>query len=341
MIEYRKGNIFDADVDAIVNTVNCVGVMGRGIALQFKNLFPDNFKAYKIACDNKKVIPGKMFTFKTNTLTDQKFIINFPTKRHWKGKSRIEDIVSGLDDLKLEIAKNNIRSIAIPPLGSGMGGLNWEEVREIIKNSLKELNDTHVIIYEPIENSIKTISKDIPNMTSGRSSLILLIKRYLDGLMDPSITLIEIQKLMYFMQEFGADLRLNYKKYHYGPYADNLRYVLNKIEGHFICGYYDGGDSPNKSIELVPGAIKDAEEFLQRDNRMLKYFDSVSNLVSGFESPFGLELLSTVHWVLRYENAKTYNDVLTKIYNWNKNKHKFSKHHISVAYKIIKEKTII
>src|ERR1700690_816271 len=117
MIKEISGNLLDADAEALVNPVNTVGVMGKGIALQFKQAFPDNFKAYEAACRRDEVRPGKMFVFHRNTLANPKVIINFPTKRHWKGKARIEDIEAGLRDLVRVIKEENIRSIAVPPLG--------------------------------------------------------------------------------------------------------------------------------------------------------------------------------------------------------------------------------
>ena len=149
MIEFTTGDILRADAEALVNTVNCVGIMGRGIALQFKNAFPANFKAYEAACAREEVQPGKMFVFETGTLGNPKFIVNFPTKRHWRGKSRMEDIDSGLKALVEEIRNRGIRSIAIPPLGSGLGGLNWAEVRPRIEAALRGINDLHVIVFEP------------------------------------------------------------------------------------------------------------------------------------------------------------------------------------------------
>jgi O-acetyl-ADP-ribose deacetylase (regulator of RNase III) len=139
MIEYVSGNILDADAEALVNTVNCVGIMGRGMALQFKDRFRENFSAYKRACDRKELQPGRMFVFETGYVTNPKYIINFPTKRHWRGKSRIEDIESGLEALVQEILKRRIGSIAIPPLGSGLGGLDWSEVRPRIEKALRGL----------------------------------------------------------------------------------------------------------------------------------------------------------------------------------------------------------
>src|SRR5436190_1597339 len=146
MIEFTTGDILRADAEALVNTVNCVGIMGRGVALQFKNAFPDNFKAYAAACLREEVQPGKMFVFETGQLSP-KYIINFPTKRHWKGKSRIEDIDSGLKALVEEIRNRRIRSIAVPPLGSGLGGLDWADVRPRIEAALSELNDLKIIVY--------------------------------------------------------------------------------------------------------------------------------------------------------------------------------------------------
>src|ERR1700677_2330936 len=149
MIEFKTGDNLQADVEPLVNTVNCVGIMARGIALQFKNDFPENFKAYEAACAREEVQPGKMFVFETRTLTNPKFIINFPTKRHWRGKSRIEDIDSGLIALKEEIRRRGIRSIAIPPLGSGLGGLNWSDVRPRIAGALGDIEGLRTVIYEP------------------------------------------------------------------------------------------------------------------------------------------------------------------------------------------------
>ena len=150
MIEYKKGDIFHEDVEAVVNTVNCVGIMGRGLALQFKNAYPENFEFYVAACERNEVLPGKMLTFKTGRLTNPKYIINFPTKRHWRENSRIEDIDAGLIALTNEIRSLNILSIAIPPLGSGLGGLKWSNVRPRIENSLRSLVNVRVVIFEPI-----------------------------------------------------------------------------------------------------------------------------------------------------------------------------------------------
>ena len=140
MIRFRTGDILAEDVEALVNTVNCVGVMGRGIALQFKNAYPANFDAYAEACKLGKVRPGHMFVYETGSLTNPRYIVNFPTKRHWKNNSRMEDIESGLKNLGSVIREHRIRSIALPALGAGLGQLEWGKVRSHIEQALSEFD---------------------------------------------------------------------------------------------------------------------------------------------------------------------------------------------------------
>ena len=149
MIDYKNGDILQEDVEALVNPVNCVGVMGRGLALQFKKAFPENFKAYAAACKAKEVRPGHVFLFHTGQSSNPRHIVNFPTKRHWRNKSRLEDIVSGLDSLVLAIQEHEIRSLAIPSLGSGLGGLDWADVKPRIEEAMQPLSDVRVVIFEP------------------------------------------------------------------------------------------------------------------------------------------------------------------------------------------------
>jgi O-acetyl-ADP-ribose deacetylase (regulator of RNase III) len=341
MIEYKKGDILQEDAEALVNTVNCVGIMGRGIALQFKNAFPENFKTYVAACNRNEVQPGQMLVFKTGRLTNPKYIINFPTKRHWRGKSRIEDIHSGLVALANEIRSRNIHSIAIPPLGSGLGGLDWSNVRPRIENSLRGLDNVRVVIFEPAASSDDTRfnhSSDVPKMTAGRAALVGLMNRYLAGLLDPFITLLEVHKLMYFMEQSGEPLRLKFTKGPYGPYAENLRHVLKAVEGHLVSGYADGGDVPDKQLKLVPGALDDAAAFLESNAETRTRLDRVADLVEGFESPFGLELLSTVHWTANKEGARSMEDVVRMTYSWNDRKRQFTRRQIALAADVLSSK---
>jgi O-acetyl-ADP-ribose deacetylase (regulator of RNase III) len=340
MIEYKQGDILSEDVEAIVNTVNCVGVMGRGLALQYKNKFTDNFKIYAKACKLKEVIPGKMFVTQTGRFANPKYIINFPTKRHWKGKSKLEDIDDGLIDLIKVIKKYDIKSIAIPPLGSGLGGLDWNIVKTKIQNAFINTTDTNIIVYQPLEEKtiVKNISTDVPKMTNGRAALIELINGYLKGLLSPFISLLEVHKLVYFMQEAGEPLKLKFEKAHFGPYAQNLRHVLNVVEGHFINGYEDGGDAPDKQIKLLPGAIVNASKFLVNKEQTNSNFNKVADLVSGFETPFGLELLSTVHWIMKQNNTKDINQIVLNVHSWNEGKKQFSQKQIETARDVLIKK---
>ena len=341
MIRFKSGDILAEDAEALVNTVNCVGVMGRGIALQFKKAFPDNFRVYAAACGRGEVQPGRMFVFETGALTNPRYIVNFPTKRHWRGNSRIEDIAAGLKDLATVIRERDIRSIAVPPLGAGLGGLEWNDVRPRIERALRGFNNLDVIVFEPRgapEPERMVRSREVPKMSPERAVLVGLMHRYLSGLLDPFVTLLEAHKLMYFMQVAGQRLRLRYTEGPYGPYAENLRHLLNEVEGHFISGYGDGGDRPDKQLELVPGAIEDATRVLRRSPKTRERFDRVADLVDGFESAFGLELLSTVHWVLVRDNPASQDDLVRMTYAWDERKKRFSPRQIGLAADVLREK---
>lgn len=334
MIKFTRGDILEAQAEALVNTVNCVGVMGRGIALQFKHAFPDNFKAYAAACRREEVQPGRMFVFDTGKLTLPRYVFNFPTKRHWRGKSRIEDIRAGLVTLAEEVRERGIRSIAVPPLGAGLGGLDWPVVRALIDEHLSGLEDVAVQVFEPdVASQDRRVnhSSEVPKVTPGRATLVELMRRYLGGLMDPSVSLLEVHKLMYFLQAAGEPLRLRYVKGPYGPYAENLRHVLREIEGHLIAGYADGGDAPDKQLTLVPGAAEDAEAVLAAHPDTQSRFDRISRLVEGFETPYGLELLATVHWVMSQESASGESEVLAAVHGWNTRKRQFTAPQVTVA----------
>jgi len=341
MIKLTQGDILSADTEALVNTVNCVGVMGRGIALQFKKVFPENLKRYKAACDRKEVRPGKMFTYDLNSLHNPHYVINFPTKRHWKGKSRMEDIESGLQALVEEVRKRNIHSIAIPPLGCGLGGLHWADVRTKIEKAFQDLTNVQVLLFEPkgappAEKMVH--SKKTPGMTVGRAALLVLMRRYLAAVMDPFVTLLEIHKLMYFMQEAGEELKLRYAKGVYGPYAENLRHVLSLMEGYFITGYGDAEDNPERQINLAPEVLPQAERFLKNHPSTRSHFQRVVDLIAGFETPFGMELLSTVHWVANHEDAITIDQAISKTYGWNTRKRMFQERHIRLAWDVLERK---
>ena len=338
MIKLMQGNLLEANAEALVNTVNTVGIMGKGIALQFKKAFVDNFDAYKRACDEGKVVVGKMFVFETHELHIPKFIINFPTKRHWKTGSRMGDIEAGLQDLVKVVLRLGIRSIAIPPLGCGNGGLDWGDVFPRIKNAFKELQDVQVLIYAPkgapAAEAILNKTKR-PRMTAGRAAIIGLMSRY--GVVGYCMTLLEVQKLVYFLKVAGEPLeKVQFVRAKYGPYADTLRHVLNCLEGHYIQGYGDGTNTPDTSIELLPNAKEEVESFLEEHKETKARFDRVTNLIEGFESPYGMELLATVHWVATNDDMLAKSDVdsaIAGVKAWSpRKKEKFKPEHIKVAW---------
>jgi O-acetyl-ADP-ribose deacetylase (regulator of RNase III) len=338
MIELRQGDILKAKADALVNTVNCVGVMGRGIALQFSKAFPEVSRAYESACKRGELKPGTVLVHDLNRLDQPHYVIDLPTKRHWRGKSRIEDIEEGLAALVLEVRRLKIKSVAVPPLGCGLGGLNWRDVRPRIERAFEALPGVQVLLFEPkgapsAEEMAK--AQKTPNMTEGRASLLGLMRRYLAAVMDPFITLLEIHKLMYFMQEAGQNLKLAYAKGPYGPYAENLRHVLTHIEGHFITGYGDASDRPDRQIELKHEAVRAADEFLADHAGVRKRLNRVADLIEGFETPFGMELLSTVHWVAAHEGARTVEQAIEKTYAWSDRKRMFREQHIRTAWSVL------
>ena len=341
MITFKTGDILAEAAEALVNTVNCVGVMGRGVALQFKRAFPENFKAYAARCKHDEMRPGRVFVFETGAIVPPRYIINFPTKRHWRGKSRLEDIESGLESLASEIRSRGIRSIAIPPLGSGLGGLHWPSVRTRMEAALGVLDDVEIVIFEPggaPADGRSNRSRAVPRMTAGRAALVGLLDRYLLGLLDPFVTLLEAHKLMYFMQASGEPLKLRFTKGHYGPYAENLRHVLNAVEGHFVSGYADGGDAPDRRLQLVPGALEEARAFLEGRADTHARFARVSELVDGFESPYGLELLATVHWVAAgTAKAPDRDEIAEQTYAWNDGKKQFTRRQIELAVGVLSD----
>ncbi|MBI2492070.1 MAG: macro domain-containing protein [Candidatus Rokubacteria bacterium] len=334
MIELKRGNILEADVEALVNTVNCMGVMGRGIALQFKQAFPENFRQYQRACRVGEVRPGKMFVVQTG-LMNPRFIINFPTKRHWKGKSRLTDIEAGLRDLVTEVKRLGLRTVAVPPLGCGSGGLNWQDVRPVIESALSTLPDVHVLLFEPAGAPAPERMKvrtETPKMTRARALLLRLFESY--RILGYRLSLLEIQKLAYFLQAGGEPLRLNFIKHRFGPYAEALNHVLERLEGHYIRGY--GDRSRDAGIYLLRGASEEANATLAGDVGAAERLRRVTELIEGFETPYGMELLATVHWVAG-ENPEAARDsaiAIRGVRKWSGRKRQtFREQHIEKAWR--------
>jgi len=333
-VRFTTGNILESDAEALVNTVNTVGVMGKGIALQFKERFPINYELYAAACKRGEVETGKMFITHSNSMLKSQWIINFPTKRHWMHKSRYEFIETGLDDLVAQINKLHIRSIAIPPLGSGQGGLKWEKVKQIILEKLSNV-DAEIIVFEPGAVSPAVVTEQA-KLTKPRALILSLINQYRQLGFD--ISLLEIQKLAYFLQRMGqADLRLNYKQYLYGPYAHNLQHLLHELEKGYIIT--SGSILDSKPLDLVQFNNKNAgvvAEFVEEKcshiekDRLKRIFE----LMSGYESPFGLELLSTIDWIINREkdSGLSAEQLKEKVKEWSKRKDfNFDLGHIQTA----------
>lgn len=338
-IERGTGNLLTADVDALVNTVNTEGVMGKGLALQFKKAFPEAFASYERACKAGEVHAGRMHV--VQRLTSPRFIINFPTKKQWRHPSKVEYIREGLTDLIRTVRDHGIRSIAVPPLGCGNGGLSWSTVRPLIIDAFAQVPAVRVVLFEPTEAPTADAiidRRERPAMTPARAAVIALMGRYVETGYEYRLSLLEVQKLAYFLQEAGEDLRLEYRAHFYGPYADNLRKALRNIEGHYTRGLGDGKNSPETPLELLPGAVEAARAEL-RSGAITARLDRVASLIEGFESPFGMELLSTVHWVMHHEaNPDDFADVAAKVHAWSSRKRSQMKDgHIRAAWMRLRE----
>ena len=341
MIETGKGNLLKADVEALVNTVNTKGVMGKGLALQFKRAFPDAFRDYDRACRAGEVEVGRMHV--VERLTSPRYIINFPTKKHWRGKSKLDYIEAGLADLLRVVREREIESIAIPPLGCGLGGLRWEDVGPRIKSAFEELAAVRVVVFEPGHKPKPAEIVDRrkrPRMTPGRAAVVALMHDYASTGYDYRLSLLEVQKLAYFMQVAGEPLRLDFGAHYYGPYADKLWKVLRHIEGHFTRGLGDGENAPETELEVLPDAVDAASKYLVSKPDVLERLTRVRQLIKGFETPFGMELLATVLWVMRAESPadEELEAAVRAIREWSARKaNAMQPHQIEVAWTRLRE----
>ena len=339
-IELKRGDLLREETDAIVNTVNCVGVMGKGIALQFKHKWPENFKAYARACKDGIVRPGHMFIFDAGGLVKPHYIINFPTKRDWREKSKIEYIDAGLRDLVHQVERLKIMSLAIPPLGCGNGGLNWNSVRDRIVRVFEKLPGVTALLFEPVgaPPARKMINRtDRPRMTAARAAVLRIISVYRE--MRYGLSRIEVQKLVYFLEAAGQPLNLSFGKNKYGPYSDKLRHVLKAMDGHYIRGV--GDHASEADIAVIPQALQEAEEFLEVEDEKItrERVERVAQLIDGFESPYGMELLATVHWVAHNEPfAQDLPEAVAAVRGWNERKQRLLQEpHIAIAWQRLKD----
>lgn len=347
-ITVTKGDLLKENVDAIINTVNCVGVMGKGIALQFKQKWPENYKAYAKACKENQVHTGQMFVHPLGQFAGKPyFIINFPTKAHWRSPSKLEFIVDGLNDLVRVIRENKIKSIAMPPLGCGNGGLDWSIVRPLIEQAMSEVPDVEVHLFEPAgapQASSMVVRTERPNMTPARAVFVKLMSAYRD--VGYELSKIEVQKLGYFAHVAKVLPRLDYAKNRYGPYSHPLTKVLEVMNGHFITGLGDN-DQSEAQIVVLDDAIQAADDVLKTDDNAIIALKEIEALIEGFETPLGMELLSTVHWAsVNDARSSDLNAVTKAVYNWLPDAPKWSKRkrelmperHIEIALKRLQSK---
>ena len=325
MMLFVKGNLLDAKVDALVNTVNTVGVMGKGIALMFKEAFPANLRSYEEACEAKEVRIGRMFVTENRTFEGPRWIINFPTKKHWRQPSKLEWIVEGLKDLRRVIQDNGIRSIALPPLGSGNGGLDWSDVRPEIERVLGDLGDVEIQVYEPTAKYQNVAKRTgVEKLTPARVLIAEMIRRY--WVLGIECTYLEVQKLGWFLERtiqelgFADPLKLQFKADKYGPYSDRLRHLLDALDGTYLhCDKRLSDAGPADTIWFDEERRKYVDLFLQQESSrpLNRVLDLTAKRIDGFESPLGMELLATVDWLLQREHAEpTLAGVKSGLLNW-------------------------
>lgn len=350
MIIYGTGDLLQADTEALVNTVNCVGVMGKGIALQFKRHYPETFDAYEKACRRGEVAIGTMFVTETGHLDGPRYVINFPTKKHWRAPSKLAYIDAGLTDLIRVLRDLNIKSVAVPPLGVGNGGLEWADVEPRLVESLQQVPEVRAIIYPPRGGTRAIKGVGGLRMTWGRAVLLEALRRYLDRrrAMEPwedpvGVSHLEIQKLMYFANTVEPSLGLDFAPSRYGPYSERVRHLLQGMEGSFTAGLGDGTAKvlANEPISLTEQGSQALSRYLAdaaAANRVSTAVDSVLRIIEGFEGPYGVELLASTHWVATNEGAHEPGAAAAAVRKWTKRKGRiFTDDRIGVAFDRIRQ----
>lgn len=324
MIHYTQGNLLDSKAQALVNTVNTVGIMGKGIALMFKDRFADNFRLYAQACKAGDVRTGRMFVTEPQELDGPRWIINFPTKQHWRGDSRLEWIVEGLQDLRRFLVDHQVRSIAIPPLGAGNGGLDWAAVRPHINHALGDL-DVEITVYEPTARYQNVAKRQgVEQLTAARALIAELVRRY--WVMGFECSLLEVQKLAWFLDRSlnRADaasnpLKLRFEANRFGPYAHGLTKLLDKLDGSYLGSEKRIGDAkPLDVVWFQEERTQLVQAFLRTEAKpYMAALEETSALIDGFESPYGMELLATVDWLLaRGDVQPTVESVRAGLQSW-------------------------
>lgn len=320
MIKYITGNILESNAKALVNTVNTVGVMGKGIALQFKKAYHKNFKTYVDACKRKEIEIGKLLVTKDSNLNSgEKYIINFPTKKDWRKPSEYFYIELGLDDLIRVINEYNIDSVAIPPLGAGNGGLEWEKVKKIIERKLGNL-DTEIIVYEPTQQIKEKLKKERVKLTDARALLLYVLYDLVKN--GEYVSEFSSEKVCYFLQRFGGKkyFRLEFSPYFYGPYSGKVRFILNVLNGSYIMGYSDMNKKPFEPLTLIADGYQDVKNYIENNSDLLKIARKIIDFLTGFYSDFALELLSSIDFISVSQKTSDKNVIYEHLNKWNDRK---------------------
>jgi O-acetyl-ADP-ribose deacetylase (regulator of RNase III) len=324
MIHYRRGNLLQAQTEALVNTVNEVGVMGKGVALMFRDAFPENARAYEQAAKKGEVRVGRMLVTANRELLGPKWIINFPTKKHWRHPSRLEWVREGLKDLVRVLRKLHIRSVALPPLGCGNGGLEWTQVKREIEVAVADVEDVDIVVYEPTnvyQNAPKR--SGLEALTPARALIAELVRRY--EVLGLECTHLEVQKLAWFLhrsietQRLPDPLKLSFAANRYGPYADNLRHLLDGLDGSYLhCEKRLSDAGPFDRIWFEDSKRIQVDNYLRGDAAVFRpALERTAAVIDGFESPLGMELLATVDWLVANNKSEaTVAAVKKALPNW-------------------------
>ena len=340
MIEFTTGNLMASQDAVLVNTVNTVGVMGQGIALQFKDEFPHNFKVYADACGKGELYPGKLLIVNDYSLRyGEKTIINFPTKVHWRNPSKYEYIEEGLVALRKYLKDEKVESISIPPLGCGNGGLDWTIVKPMIASALEGL-ETSIHIYEPstmVNKVLKATAQPIGNieLTPARAMMLYALFFY-ESLGEPS-NLFVANKLAYFMQRLGdpAFGKLKFTAAHFGPYCQQVGRNLHKMNGKYLRGLEQMNLRAFDTFTLEYSTLEEVKKYVETelpaDSR--ERLEQLITLISGFQSTLSLEVLATVDYVRKEYPGISFEETVQKVWEWSdRKKELFKERYIKIAY---------
>lgn len=318
MINYIEGNLFDSKAEALVNTVNTTGIMGKGIALQFKKAFPYNYKVYQAACADKTFNIGDLIvTEEESLLYGRKIIIDLPTKKDWRKPAEYSYIETGLNKLVAVIQEKEIKSIALPALGAGNGGLNWNTVKALMEKSLSGL-DCDISIYQPNALIIEVMNKERVKLTPARAMLLAVLFEFVKS--GEFVSEFAAEKVAYFLQQFGAKdvFNLNFTPNFYGPYSGKVKRVLYYLNGSYITGYSAMDKKPFEELGIVMDTEQEVINYLSKKENIyyLEMANKTKLFLSGFYSPFGLELLSTINFIAQKRQTTDLTVISTDLDNW-------------------------